>query len=84
LVGREQQAAAVLTAFTFLPVTDGIRDLAGIVGEPHLRSLDAIHLATAFALAVEDRLGAFFAYDGKLVNSATLEGIKVYSPTPGP
>jgi predicted nucleic acid-binding protein len=79
---REKEAAAVLEAVTFLPITEEIRDVAGIVGTRELKSLDAIHLATAFSLAMDDRLGVLFAYDNGVINSARLEDMPVVTPVP--
>ena len=44
-----------------------------------LRSLDAIHLATA--LSIRDDIGAFFTYDRRLAESAVDYGLPVASPS---
>ena len=59
-------------------IDDRILDAAGTL-EPHvLRTLDAIHLATA--LAVGDDLEAIVTYDGRMVEAASLLGLSTASP----
>jgi predicted nucleic acid-binding protein len=57
-----------------------VRRAAGDLPDPGLRSLDAIHLATALSLG--DRCGAFFAYDDKLIAAARAHGLTVSVPRP--
>ncbi|MGH7641053.1 MAG: VapC toxin family PIN domain ribonuclease, partial [Candidatus Dormibacteria bacterium] len=45
---------------------------------PSLRSLDAIHLATA--LTVQNDLEAFVAYDVRLLGAAQAEQLPIVSP----
>jgi predicted nucleic acid-binding protein len=45
---------------------------------PRLRSLDALHLATA--LSVRDELGAFFTYDRRMAAAAANRGLNVAAP----
>jgi len=45
---------------------------------PRLRSLDAIHLATA--LSVRDDVGAFLTYDERLAEAAERHGLPVAAP----
>jgi predicted nucleic acid-binding protein len=52
--------------------------LASTVPPPTLRSLDAIHLATA--LTLRDELEAFVAYDSRLLEAASALGLPVASP----
>lgn len=52
--------------------------LAARVPPPVLRSLDAIHLATA--LRIRDDVGAFFTYDLRLAAAARAHGFDVRSP----
>jgi len=51
---------------------------AGAVGPVELKTLDAIHLATA--LVVRDEITAFVAYDERLLDAARLAGIPTLSP----
>jgi predicted nucleic acid-binding protein len=55
-----------------------IRTAAAAIADPHLRSLDAIHLATALQLAEE--LDSFVSYDHRLLHAAGLQGLPIASP----
>ena len=59
-----------------------VRDTAAAFTDPMLRSLDAIHLATARMLinASGSDLTAFVTYDQRLLASATASGLPVASP----
>jgi predicted nucleic acid-binding protein len=46
-----------------------------------LRTLDAIHLATAVRLAGADQLDALMTYDKQLAEGAREHGIAVLSPS---
>ncbi|MGH3545196.1 MAG: type II toxin-antitoxin system VapC family toxin [Mycobacteriales bacterium] len=70
--------AAVLATFHQKPVTDVILDAAAALSEPHIRSLDAIHLVTAEAFGAT--LGTFIAYDRRLAAIAQQHGFLVESP----
>lgn len=50
---------------------------AGLLPGAHLRSLDALHLATALRVDCE----FFLAYDKRLVDAARAVGLSVQSPT---
>lgn len=63
---------------TLIPISPQIRRRAGRLRPPELRTLDAIHLATA--LAVGSELEALFAYDQRLVRAAADSGLRVSSP----
>ncbi len=65
---------------TLLPLDDAVLDEATAVGPPALRSLDALHLATA--LSVRDDLGAFFTYDQRLAEAAEAHGLEVVARGP--
>ena len=71
-------ARDLLFAFSFVGIDDDI--VEGAVNEPDrgLRSLDAIHLATA-RLFGED-LDAIVSYDDRLLKAATEAGLPVKSP----
>lgn len=69
---------AIVASLTLVPVDDDVRRLAATVGSPSLRSLDAIHLATAASLG--DDLGAFCCYDRRLLADAKAAGLTVLSP----
>jgi predicted nucleic acid-binding protein len=71
-------ARDLLLAFSFIAIDDDIVD--GAMNEPDrgLRSLDAIHLATARILG-ED-LDAIVSYDDRLLKAATDAGLATVSP----
>ena len=59
-------------------IDDRILDAAGILEPQVLRTLDAIHLATA--LAVGDDLEAIVTYDERMVDAARLMGLSTATP----
>jgi predicted nucleic acid-binding protein len=62
-------------------VIDLDRAIAGVaatVGQPGLRTLDAIHLATAISLLPD--LDAFVTYDDRLAQAARTIGLPVLRP----
>jgi predicted nucleic acid-binding protein len=71
-------ARAWLFDVSLLPLDDALLDEAASLRPAGLRSLDAIHLATA--LSVRDDLGALFTYDERLAGAATDLGLAVMSP----
>lgn len=74
-------ARTLMSQIDLLPLGGEIIAAAAEVGEPHLRSLDAIHLASA--LAVRADLTAFVAYDLRLIAAATTAGLTVERPGAG-
>ena len=75
---RLPDARDLLTAFSYIAIDDEIVD--GAMNEPDrgLRSLDAIHLATARILAPE--LDGLLSYDDRLTKAATDAGLRALSP----
>lgn len=71
-------ARALLAQLDLVPLNNRLMDGAGDVGAVHLRTLDAIHLASA--LSIRDELTAFVAYDNRLVNAAEAAGIPAIRP----
>ena len=69
---------AVLGAVELVRVNDGILNAAGVLLPADLRSLDAIHLATARQLGAD--LGQIVTYDDKMLSAADRLGFKVVSP----
>ncbi len=61
-----------------IAIDDRILDAAGILEPRVLRTLDAIHLATA--LAVGDDLEAIVTYDERMVEAARLLGLPIATP----
>lgn len=72
--GRE-----VIRRLGLLRVDGRVLDLAAEVEPADLRTLDAIHLASALVLG--ETLGAFVTYDRRLVAAAEQAGLGVQSPT---
>lgn len=72
------QAKAVIGDVDLVPFDQAVRDLAGEIGEPHLHTLDAIHLASAVGL--RDELTAFVAYDHRLASAALAAGLPTTTP----
>lgn len=63
---------------SLLPLEDALLAEAASLRPAGLRSLDALHLATA--LSIRDDLGAFFTYDGRLADAASGHGLAVIRP----
>lgn len=63
-----------------LAVGTRVLDTAARLSPPSLRSLDAIHLASAQEL--RDELTAFVAYDDRLLAAASALGMRTASPAP--
>jgi predicted nucleic acid-binding protein len=59
-------------------IDDRILDAAGILEPQVLRTLDAIHLATA--AAVGDDLDAIVTYDERMIEAARLLGLATATP----
>ncbi len=71
-------ARAVIRTLELLPLSDAVLDLAASLDPTLLRSLDAIHLASAQFLG--EALTAFVTYDARLAAAATTVGFEVVSP----
>jgi predicted nucleic acid-binding protein len=69
---------AVVRAVHLLAVDLKVLELAAEQDPEELRSLDAIHLASA--LSVEDELEAMVVYDRRLAAAAAAAGLSVLSP----
>ncbi len=80
-VGDEAVARGrnVLQRLDLVRVNDRILNAAGVLLPPELRSLDAIHLATARELG--DELGALVTYDDRMVAAAKRLGYKIVQPS---
>ncbi len=63
---------------SLLPLDNLVLDAATALQPIGLRSLDAIHLATA--LSVRKEIGAFIAYDERLAEAARQHGLPVVQP----
>ncbi len=71
-------AESVLAGVMTLAVDAEVLRAASTVDPLTLRSLDAIHLASA--MSVRDALDVFVAYDERLLDAARLAGIPTASP----
>jgi predicted nucleic acid-binding protein len=71
-------ATLLLGGIDLLPMDRAIVEKAATLNPEELRSLDAIHLASA--LSVKEDLIALVAYDGRLCAAAAEAGIEVVSP----
>ena len=69
---------SVLRRLDLVRVSPRVLDAAGLWLPPGLRSLDAIHLATAQELGSE--LRAFVTYDGRMAEAAKQIGYRVLNP----
>lgn len=69
---------AVLDRVALVRVNDRILNAAGVLAPADLRSLDAIHLATA--LALEDDLRALVTYDDRMATAARQLDCRVVQP----
>jgi uncharacterized protein len=76
--GATDTALRLLAGLDLLPLDRLIVDRAANVGPTELRSLDAIHLASA--LSIKDHFTSFVAYDLRLCAAALSAGITVESP----
>jgi uncharacterized protein len=74
---RISRAHAVLSAIALLSMDD-VAPTAEVIGDKMLRSLDAIHLATAHEIRTD--LSAFVCYDKRLQDSAHALGLPVEAP----
>lgn len=72
-------AERLLAKVTTIPLTVTILRRAGALLPPDLRSLDAIHLATA--LSLEDVVAEFACYDVRLAEAAAHSGLSVIAPS---
>jgi predicted nucleic acid-binding protein len=68
-----------LAGLDTIPFTEHVADVAQSTGSATLRTLDAIHLASA--LSVRDELTAFCCYDRRLLDAAGSAGLPVDAPS---
>jgi predicted nucleic acid-binding protein len=72
------EARELLRTLNLVPLARAVLDRAGEVDGPLLRTLDALHLASA--LAVRDELTSFVAYDRRLAAAAADAGLTCVTP----
>ena len=68
----------LLTQVKTVAISDTIIESASRLPSPMLRSLDAIHLATA--LLIREDVDALVSYDDRLTAAATAHGLKTATP----
>jgi len=71
---------ALLDLITRIEIDPGIRILAQTVTPPSVRSLDAVHLATALRLRKQGQLTTFVTYDKRLADAAAAAGLATDMP----
>ena len=71
-------AQRLLDAFEYIQIDEDVVRTAMAEPDPFLRSLDAVHLATARLLGEE--LTALLTYDDRLAKAAMDAGIPVHTP----
>lgn len=72
------EAREFLRDVALLPLDDAVLDEAASISPVRLRSLDALHLATA--LSIRDEIGVFITYDDRLGAAAAECGLAVSRP----
>jgi len=72
------RARVVLARLDLVRLTDRVLDAAGTLAPSNIRSLDAIHLATARLLGSD--LGVVVTYDDRMIETARNLGIKTACP----
>ncbi len=75
---RVPDARRLLELLDLVPLSASILERAAAVATPLVRSLDAIHLASALSIGAD--LTAFVAYDRRLQRAAENEGLPVIAP----
>lgn len=71
-------ARAGLLSVSLLALDEPVLTTAQTLGPPLLRTLDALHLATALSLTAD--LAVLVTYDDRLGDAATAAGLTVVSP----
>ena len=79
-VPQFRRGQKVLDRVGLMPVDSGILRDAALLKPALMRSLDAVHLATALSLGAE--LAAIVTYDVRLSAAAAGTRVKVWSPSP--
>lgn len=73
-----RRAMEVFETMAVIPIDRRVLETARVLDPPELRSLDAIHLATALSVGAE--LAGFVTYDQRLAAAAASARIEVWSP----
>lgn len=75
---HDRELSAVWAGISLIPLDQSVVDRACVIDPPQLRTLDAIHLASAAELGTD--LKAFVTYDGRLAAAARSAGLPVVRP----
>ena len=78
-VADERSVLELLAALSEVPLTDDVRALASTIGPPSLRTLDAIHLASAMTLGAD--LGGLLTYDVRMQRAAAESKLTIVAPS---
>ena len=78
LRSRRLDGEEALKGFYLIGIDEEVRRTAIALGDETLRSLDALHVATA--LSIGDRDLIFVTYDNRQADSARQAGLKVVQP----
>ena len=78
-VAGEDAISVLLAALAEIPLSAAVRQAAANVEPIQLRTLDAIHLASAVALG--DHLAVIITYDDRMASAAAALGLQVAAPT---
>lgn len=73
------EARSFLMDLSLLPLDDAVLTEAASIDPAVLRSLDAVHLATA--LSIRDEIGVFITYDQRLGEAVAGQGLAVTQPS---
>jgi uncharacterized protein len=71
-----RDARSWLESVSLMPLDDFVLDMATTLLPPTLRTLDALHIATA--LTIREEVGAFFTYDSRLREAAAEQGLPIF------
>jgi predicted nucleic acid-binding protein len=74
----QAHAGRVLARISTMPLSAGVLDRVGTLEPVTMRTLDALHLASALTLA--DQLDALVTYGHRLADAATAAGVSVAAP----
>ena len=72
------RARSLMAGVALVSIGDSLLDAAAVLPPIGLRSLDAIHVATALELS--DELECLVSYDARMLEAAALAGIPIASP----
>jgi predicted nucleic acid-binding protein len=81
LRGVLDRADYLLGRVSLIPLEEAVLETAETIAPATVRTLDAIHLATAVRLHEADKLSALMTYDKQLAAGASEHGITVLSPS---